>query len=141
MGIKTALRLLLLLPCALWALRGYSQRIDQEKLNAYFDALSRHDRYMGSIAVSKGDSLIFRRTLGYADRQGGQQATPASRYRIGSISKIFTAVLVLKAIEQGKIKLTDPIKSFFPQIPRAADISIADLLQHRSGIHNFTEHP
>ncbi|RZL47411.1 MAG: class A beta-lactamase-related serine hydrolase, partial [Pedobacter sp.] len=59
-------------------------------------------------------------------------------FRIGSISKTFTAALVLKAIEEGKINLNQSIGTFFPSIENADKITIAQLLNHHSGIRNFT---
>lgn len=60
-------------------------------------------------------------------------------YRTGSVSKTITAVLILKAIEEGKINFTDKIKAFFPFIEDADQITISHLLNHHSGIHNFTD--
>ncbi len=93
---------------------------------------------MGSIAVSKNGQLIYTRSLGLADVASQRAATEASRYRIGSISKTFTAVLVFKAIEQKKLSLQQSIDRFFPTLPHAGKITVAHLLAHRSGIHNFT---
>src|SRR5690606_14866607 len=65
--------------------------------------------------------------------------TVDTKYRIGSVSKTFTAVLILKAAELKKIKLEDPIERYFSGIENADKITISDLLYHRSGIHNFTD--
>jgi CubicO group peptidase (beta-lactamase class C family) len=62
----------------------------------------------------------------------------SSDLRIGSISKTFTSVLVLKAVEENKLNLESKIYKFFPTIKNADKITISNLLNHRSGIHNFT---
>jgi len=62
-----------------------------------------------------------------------------TKYKIGSISKTFTTVLVFKAIDENKLKLTDNIDRYFPSIENAKKITIDNLLCHRSGIHNFTD--
>jgi CubicO group peptidase (beta-lactamase class C family) len=59
-----------------------------------------------------------------------------TKYRIGSISKMFTSVLILKAIERKSLNQT--IESYFPSVENAAKITIGNLLNHRSGIYNFT---
>ena len=76
----------LLCLCALPALA-----LDPATLNAYFDALDKSERYMGGVALMKDGQLLYERNLGWADRQSGQPADESTRYRIGSISKTFTA--------------------------------------------------
>lgn len=60
-------------------------------------------------------------------------------YRIGSISKTITTALILKAVEEGKIALSDNINIFFPSIENADHITLSNLLNHHSGIHNLTD--
>src|SRR5690606_16393678 len=73
-----------------------------------------------------------------ANLENNLKATENSKYRIGSISKSFTAVLVLKAVEDKKLSLNQTINKWFPTIPNAGKITVKQLLSHRSGIHNFT---
>ena len=84
---------------------GWSQDFDAAKLNQYFDLLEENDKFMGSVAVSRDGELIYTRSVGFCDVASGSKATSDSRYRIGSISKTFTAVLVFKAVAGGKLKL------------------------------------
>jgi CubicO group peptidase (beta-lactamase class C family) len=120
---------------------GLSQRIDREKLDQYFSLLEKNNKFMGSIAIAQHDTLIYTRSTGYADVEQGIKAHQGSKYRIGSISKTFTSVMVLKALENNKIQLTQSLETYFPTIPNASAITIRHLLQHRSGIHNFTDDP
>ncbi|MCJ8154946.1 beta-lactamase family protein [Chryseobacterium sp. SSA4.19] len=62
-----------------------------------------------------------------------------TQYRIGSISKTFTAVLVMKAVEDKTLSLDRKLSDFYPEIPNSDKINIEQLLQHRSGIHNLTD--
>ena len=117
----------------------FSQNIDTLKLNRYFDLLEQHNKFMGSVAVAKNGELIYTKTVGLADVENNIKATQHTKYRIGSISKSFTAVLVLKAVEEEKINLDQPIYKWFPKIKKSKKITIKQLLTHRSGIHNFTE--
>jgi CubicO group peptidase (beta-lactamase class C family) len=93
---------------------------------------------MGSIAVSKNGAIVFSRTMGMADVELNKAADDNSKYRIGSISKTFTSVLVFKAVEQGLIDLNQTIDVHFPTIVNSDRITVKNLLYHRSGIHNFT---
>ena len=119
--------------------RSFSQLADAAKLDRYFDALAQHDKFMGSVAVSQNGKLIYTRSLGFADKELGLRADIHSKYRVGSISKTFTAVLVFQAVEKKKLSLDQTIDRFFPDVKNADKISLAHLLYHRSGIHNFTD--
>lgn len=120
---------------------GWAQHIDDTKLNAYFDTLETHDKFMGSVAVAKDGAIIYARAIGFADTEQQRKADENTKYRIGSISKTFTAVLVLKAVEEEKLRLDQSIDPYFPSIENASEITVKQLLQHRSGIHNFTDDP
>lgn len=114
------------------------QDFDKAKLDKYFDALGANNKFMGSVAVSRNGSLIYSRSTGYANFENKIKADENSRYRIGSISKTFTSVLVMKAVEQKKLALNQTIEKYFPSIKNAGKITIENLLYHRSGIHSFT---
>jgi D-alanyl-D-alanine carboxypeptidase len=118
---------------------GFSQTLDKEKLNTYFDVLEKNNRFMGSVAVSRNGELIFTRSVGFADVETQARATENSRYRIGSITKTFTATLVMKAVENNKISLDQTVDKYFPAVKNASGITIRHLLNHRSGIHNITD--
>ena len=115
-----------------------AQDFNQKKLDQYFNTIEEKDRFMGSVAVSQNGEIIYTKSIGYADIENGIKADKNTKYRIGSISKTFTSVLVLKAIEEGKLELDQTIGKFFPSIENAKKITIRQLLNHRSGIFNFT---
>jgi len=127
------------LAAGLISFAGLSQQFDKAKLDAYIDTLANNNRFMGSVAVSNGKELIYTKSVGFADIEQGLKANENSKYRIGSISKTFTAVLVLKAIEENKLDLSQTIDKYFPEILNADKITITHLLYHRSGIHNFPD--
>lgn len=106
-------------------------------LEVYFDSVS--PRLMGSIMITKGDSLIFSKNMGYSDVETKTPITDTTLFKIGSISKSFTAILTLKAIEAGKLSMDDKLINFFPEanIPNAEKISIYHLLHHRSGLFDY----
>ena len=117
---------------------GFSQTFDKTKLDTYFQVLEKNNKFMGSVALSKNGELIYTKSIGYADLEHKIKATEKTKYRIGSITKSFTSVLIFKAIEKKKLDLNETIDTWFPTITNSNKITIKHLLTHRSGIHNFT---
>ncbi|WP_307450398.1 MULTISPECIES: serine hydrolase domain-containing protein [Chryseobacterium] len=120
---------------------AFSQNTVKEKLSNYLDSLCLHHKVMGSFAFVDKNQAKFVKVVGLSDVEHQQNANMNTQYRIGSISKIFTAVLVMKAVEEKKISLDDKLSGFYPEIPNAQKITIEHMLQHRSGIHNLTDEP
>ncbi|SCY18055.1 CubicO group peptidase, beta-lactamase class C family [Nonlabens sp. Hel1_33_55] len=118
---------------------GFSQtNFDKEKLDSYFQALEDNEKFMGSVAVSKDGELLYTNSIGFADVENNVEATEETKYRIGSITKTFTTVLAMKAVENKMLDLDQTIDKWFPSIENASEITVEHLLGHRSGIHNFT---
>ena len=118
-----------------------SQSFDKTKLDKYFNSIDDNKKFMGSVAVSKNGEIIYLKSVGYADINNKIKANNETKYRIGSISKSFTAILVLKAVENKKLELNQTIDKWFPTIKNSEKISVKQLLNHRSGIYNFTNSP
>lgn len=118
---------------------GFSQTNDFTKLDSFFTILEENDRFFGSVAVYRGDEVLYRKAIGYADLEHNITNNTDTKFRIGSISKTFTATLVMKAVELGKISLDNSIDAYFPNIQNAKKITVNQLLNHRSGIANFTD--
>jgi len=135
MKIKTSFATLLTL--ALFT-AGYAETQDKAKLDQFFDRLAEKNKAMGSLTIAKDGNLLYTRDIGYSQIHGTEKKplTAANRFRIGSITKIFTAVMILQLVEEGKLKLTDTLDKFFPEIPNAQKITTAQILAHRSGIPN-----
>lgn len=117
---------------------SFSQSLDTLKLNAYFDALKANNKFMGSVGLLKDGAIVYTNQIGFTDVKTKQIPNPDTKYRIGSISKTYTAVLVLMAIEENKLDLNNTIENYFPNLKNNAIITIHNLLNHRSGIPNFT---
>jgi CubicO group peptidase (beta-lactamase class C family) len=83
--------------------------------------------------------VLYRRAFGFSSIDGdeGRPATASSKYRIASITKTYTAVMIFQLVEEGRLALNDTLDRFFPQVPNASRITIAQLLTHRSGIHDL----
>ena len=121
----------------------FSQSFNKPKLDSLMDVLAEKNRAMGSLTISKNGVVVYSRAIGYSYVSGNEKlpATNQTKYRIGSISKMFTATMVFQLIEDGKLSLTTTIDKYFPQLQNANKITISNLLNHRSGLHNFTDDP
>lgn len=117
---------------------GYSQTPDTTKLGRFFDRLAEKNKAMGNLVIAGNDRVFYTRSIGYGQINGTEKKplTAASRFRIGSITKMFTAAMIFQLVEEGTLKLTDTLEKFFPLIPNADKITIAHILAHRSGIHD-----
>ena len=115
-----------------------AQAPDKAKLEQFFDRLAEKNKAMGALVIAKDGRVLYSRAIGYGQINGAERKplTAANRFRIGSITKMFTAALVFQLVEAGKLKLTDTLDKFFPQIPNAPKITIAQILAHRSGLHD-----
>ena len=135
--MKTLTKTLTALVCAV-VCTACGQQTVEKKLDAYFNALDGH--FMGSIVVQQDGKTIYQRSMGWADLENQIPATAETQYRIGSVSKTFTAVLMMKAAAEGRLSLSDSIAKYFPdaKIPNAEQITIDQLLQHRSGLVDIT---
>jgi D-alanyl-D-alanine carboxypeptidase len=117
---------------------GHAQTLDKAKLDQFFDRLAEKNKAMGSLTIAKDGKVLYTRAIGYSQINGTEKKplTEANRFRIGSITKMFTAAMILQLVEEGKLKLTDRLDKFFPQVPNAGKITIAQILGHRSGVHD-----
>ncbi|HTK22513.1 MAG TPA: serine hydrolase domain-containing protein [Mucilaginibacter sp.] len=118
----------------------HAQTINQKRLDSLFDALNKKNLAMGSIAISQNGKVVYRKIIGNA-MMNEHDTIPASEkteYRIGSITKMFTAIMVFQLIEEHKLSLHDTLAKFFPSLPNAHHVTIELMLRHRSGLPNFT---
>lgn len=119
-------------------LEAFGQEIDIKKLDQYLEALEANNKAIGSFALLREGKIVYTKQIGLADIKNEKIPNENTRYRIGSISKTFTATLVFQAIEEGEIRLDQTIENYFPSIRNNKKITIGNLLNHRSGIFNFT---
>jgi CubicO group peptidase (beta-lactamase class C family) len=120
---------------------AHAQTPDKAKLDRFFDRLAEKNKAMGSLVVAKDGNVLYTRAIGYSQVSGIERkpVSAATRYRVGSIAKIFTAAIIFQLVEERKLKLTDTLDKFFPQIPNARKITLAHMLAHRSGIYDLTQ--
>ncbi|WP_261858301.1 serine hydrolase domain-containing protein [Photobacterium sanguinicancri] len=113
---------------------------DKAKMDQYLHSLADNNKATLSVVFTeKGQVTYSKQTVlpkgAITAFKGNQQ------YKVGSITKTFTSVLVFQQIEQGKLTLSTPLSDFYPNIKNAEKITIGQLLSHRSGIFNYTNAP
>jgi CubicO group peptidase (beta-lactamase class C family) len=95
-----------------------------------------------SVLVIRDGDKIFNRSFGFAEISAKRKATNATNYRIASVTKSFTAMAVLMLRDQGKLKLEDPLSSFFPGLPSfAGEITVKEMINHTSGLKSYGDAP
>jgi D-alanyl-D-alanine carboxypeptidase len=97
---------------------------------------ARADEFAGAVLVARHGKVLLQDAWGRADRKAGTANTPATRFRIGSMNKMFTAVATLQLVEAGKLKLDDPIGRHLRDYPNkqvAAKVTVRHLLTHTGG--------
>lgn len=124
----------------IFSICAYTQPVNTALLDQLMDSLSVHNKSMASVLMVKNGVKLYERAIGYAevDSVHPRIATPATRYGIGSITKIFTATMIMQLIEEGKLTQDTKLQAFFPDLPHASRITIDMMLRHQSGLHNFT---
>lgn len=116
---------------------SFSQDERLTKIDEFLSYLFENDKFMGSLVIRKGDSLIFKEAYGFYEANRGLRANGNTKYKIGSVTKTFTATMIMQLVEAKKLRLETRISRFFPKIAMASYISVNDLLQQRSGIMDY----
>lgn len=96
--------------------------------------------FMGTVLVAQGDEILLDKGYGSANLEWDIANTPQAKFRIGSVTKQFTAAAILLLQERGLVDIEAPVKTYWPDAPAAWDaITVRNLLQHTSGIPNVTD--
>jgi len=133
MLFRIALTIFLTVPC----LAQDAVRMDQIVQSYVAD-----HKFMGTALVARGDQVLLTKAYGSANLEWEVPNTPNTKFRLGSVTKQFTAASILLLEERGKLSVSDPVKKFMPDAPAAWDkVTIFHLLTHTSGVADFTHFP
>ncbi|MBN8713292.1 MAG: beta-lactamase family protein [Xanthomonadales bacterium] len=133
----------LLLAWTVVAMLGICAAAQAQTRAGQIDALM--GRYAGdgpgaSLLVVKDGKAVIRRGYGYANLEEHVKTTPATNYRLASVTKQFTAASVLLLQQDGKLQLTDPVRKWLPELPASdATITIGNLLDHTGGLVDYED--
>ena len=91
-----------------------------------------------AVLVARDGNVLYKKGFGYADIKNKIPVTPDTKFRIGSVTKQFTAAAILKLQENNLLNVNDKLSKFIPDFPRGDEVTIHQLLTHTSGIHSYT---
>lgn len=138
MKFKLGLRLLAFIFVAV--LSGFrlsaQDNIHTDKIDRYLENIEKNNLDVGSISVYKEGKEVYYRNFG---KIPGQHFNKNSVYQVGSITKLFTSVLIFKLIESNKLSPDTRLSEFFPTIQYSDKITIRNLLEHSSGLNNYVK--
>lgn len=118
-----------------------SLQLLEVQVDELLSSLQSKNEFSGSVLLSKEDKIIINRGYGFANREHQVKNTADTKFRIGSITKQFTAMAIMILEEQGILKVEDNISKFTPSFRYADQITVHHLLTHTSGIPNITQIP
>jgi CubicO group peptidase (beta-lactamase class C family) len=146
--MKTALRsyavAILLLVATIVSFHATASAQDKPtKIDQLISLYNKYGEFNGSALVSDNSKVIFEKGYGLANMEWNVPNTPDTKFRLGSITKQFTATLILQLAEQGKIKLDGKVVDYLPDYRKdtGSRVTIHNLLSHTSGIPNYTALP
>lgn len=119
----------------------FAQELNKPALDSLFTYMNKEKIGAGSVSILRDGKEIYANSYGNRDYENSLQNNTQTKFRIGSISKTFTATLIMKMVENGKLTLDTKLSKFYPNIINADKITIQNLLQHTSGIQNITSTP
>jgi CubicO group peptidase (beta-lactamase class C family) len=123
---------------------GNAKRLSDEEIaaraEAYLAKLVAADLFSGSVVVAHDGKTIFSRAFGLASRAHGVPNSTNTKFNLGSMNKMFTAVAVAQLVEQGRLAFTDPVGKHLPDYPNKAvaeKVTLHHLLTHTSGVGDY----
>lgn len=125
-----------LLPATITAQKNYAPAIDR-----YMQAQVKVNDFSGVVMVSQKGKTIYKKAFGYADREWKIPNTADTKFEIGSLTKQFTAAAIMQLSEQKKINLDDKLSTWFADYPKGDSVTVHMLLNHTSGIVDYTSLP
>lgn len=108
-------------------------------LDRFFNEAEAKHKLMGDVAIFKDSTVVYHYPIGFKNPANRKEINKTTKFRIGSISKLFTATLILKAKEENLLRLENTLDSYYPNIANAANITLKNLLNHTSGLVDFTQ--
>ena len=113
----------------------------RQKLEQYLDRWYQADRLCGTVLITKGETILLSRGYGHANHEFSIQNTPETIFKIGSITKQFTAAAILQLCQENMLSLEDTINKYIPEYKDADKITVHNLLSYTSGIPSYTDFP
>ena len=141
--MKTARFFALFVVALVTATSAFAQKDVQKNIDQLLKQYHEYGQLNGSVLVADKGKVIYEKGFGMANMEWGIPNGPDTKFRIGSITKQFTAALILQLVEEGKIKLDGKLSDYLPDYRKdtGSRVTIHQLLNHTSGIPSYTSNP
>jgi CubicO group peptidase (beta-lactamase class C family) len=121
---------------------GLEQQDPSSEIDKTLNFLTERESFTGAVLVARNGEVLLSQGYGLADRDKNLPNNPQTKFRLGSLTKQFTAMAILMLQAQGKLTVQDTVCRYIPECPAIwQEITIHHLLTHTSGIPNFTDFP
>ncbi|MEP6846341.1 MAG: serine hydrolase domain-containing protein, partial [Panacibacter sp.] len=117
----------------------FAQDSVSNKLDELVTAYTNMGRFNGAVLVAQHGNILLQKGYGIKNAGDNRMNDADTKFQIASVTKQFTAAVVLKLVEQKKMSLQDKLSKYYKGFPDGDSITIENLLTHTSGLHNFTE--
>ena len=114
---------------------------DKAALMAITEHYASANRFMGNVLIAQGDQIVFEASFGYANLELNVLHSPSTKFRIASVTKPFTAAAIMVLEGRGLLRLEDRVAAHLPDFSDGDKITVRHLLNHTSGIANYTSLP
>lgn len=133
---------LIILAITLFSFTAFSQAINLskekvDKMNDYIDYLVSENQIIGTVSIFQNGSNVYSKTFGHENQEYKSVESLPLLFQIGSITKLFTSVLLNKLEDGNKLSLDRKLAYYFPQMPNANGITLNQMLNHTSGLRDY----
>lgn len=136
---KNMKKISLILSATILCVYSFAQDSSTQKLDELMSAYLNVGRFNGSVLIAKHGRILLEKGYGVKNAEEKSVNDVSTVFQIASVTKQFTATVILKLVEQKKMILGDKLSKYYTGFPNGDSISIENLLNHTSGLHNFTE--
>ena len=113
-----------------------NREINTAKLDDFFKYITQNKQSIGSISIFRKGKEVYKKDFGQ-EQLPDVKWDSDTRYQIGSVSKLFTAVMLMQLVEKGKLNISDKLSKYYPDMPNADKITIETMLNHTSGLGDY----
>jgi CubicO group peptidase (beta-lactamase class C family) len=139
-GLQSTLVLCILVAGFAFAAEPKSAQQIAKEADTYMQAQVAANKFSGSVLISRDGKILFEKGYGYANAEWKVPNTPTTKFRVGSVTKQFTATIIMKLQEEGKLNVNDLLCKYVdPCAPAWAPVTIHHLLSHTGGVVSYTE--
>ncbi|WP_312750901.1 serine hydrolase domain-containing protein [Epilithonimonas hominis] len=113
-----------------------NKEINTKKIDDFLHYMTDNKQSIGSISIFRNGKEIYQKNFGQ-NQLPNVKWNSDTRYQVGSISKLFTAIMLMQQVEKGKLNLSDKLSKYYPEIPNADKITIETMMNHTSGLGDY----